>query len=67
MKKQNKVLGWVLSIIAIVLGIMIFGRGIYSLLNWITNGFFYLIAGCFLVVLGKIQIMDMKSENSLED
>lgn len=67
MKKTNKVIGYSLSIVAIVFGVLIFGAGIYSLLNWITNGFFYLIAGCFLVVLGKIQIKDMKSEDIIED
>lgn len=64
MNKLTKIIGYTLSIIAIVAGILIIGVGLIHFIAFVSGGFYFVIIGVFLIILGLVNIVDVKGDNS---
>lgn len=64
MNKLTKIIGYTLSIIAIVAGVLIIGVGLIHLIAFVSGGFYFVTIGVFLIILGLVNIVDIKGNNS---
>lgn len=64
MNKLTKIIGYTLSIIAMIAGILIIGVGLIHFIAFVSGGFYFVIIGVFLIILGLVNIVDVKGNNS---